>query len=106
MTCNEYEDGIFGCTKDCSICVYGWFCAPCLNGQNWAKSRNEDCNIYHCCMAVHPFWVRKTVAKEKGEEKTDLQYCLITCCCGPCAMCQDARALGTGFEVPTQDQLH
>lgn len=102
----DYSDGTFGCFKDCKICVMGTFCECWLNGQNWAKSRDEPFTFCHCCAMVHPFWIRKTVLKNNGIEGKDVTDCVIACFCGPCVVCQDARNLGTGqIEAPNTDNL-
>ncbi|KAH0793431.1 putative Cys-rich domain containing protein [Histomonas meleagridis] len=90
----DYSGGTFGCFKDIKICLYGCFCAACLNGENHSKIRSEDCTICHCIEPIAPYWIRKGVLSKKGKDTNDnCADCLITCFCAPCVICQDAREL-------------
>lgn len=90
----QYETGIFECMSDCNVCLYGCVCMECLMSQNWARSRSEECTIWHCCAPVFPMWTRINIKKMLGS--TENNYCGDCCtyfCCFPCAVCQDARQL-------------
>ena len=90
----SYGDGLCGCFSDCGICLYGLFCCPCLNGQNHAKIRNEDCNICHVCNITSEYWIRKHMLSKSGESTdNDVIDCLVANFCFPLAVCQDARGL-------------
>ncbi|EAX87914.1 putative Cys-rich domain containing protein [Trichomonas vaginalis G3] len=89
----DYEGGLFGCFKDITGCLFSMCCAPCSNGENWAKVRDEECTWCHVCMVVHPYWVRKSVLKKRGESGSNVADCLITTFCAECVICQDRREL-------------
>ena len=89
-----YAGGLFGCMQDTGSCIFGAFCLPCLNGQNHAKIRDEECTICHVWNFHAPYWIRKELEKRNSEDATnDCNDCLMTTFCAPCAVCQDARAL-------------
>lgn len=94
-----YAGGLFGCLGDCGTCVYGLFLPTCLNGQNYAQLRNEECNFWHWINFVPEFWIRKDIRKEIQQEGknccTDILDCTVSLLCFECAACQDARYLKT-----------
>ena len=80
--------------QDTGSCIFGAFCLPCLNGQNHAKIREEECTLCHVWNIHAPYWIRKELEKRNSEDATnDCNDCLMTTFCAPCAVCQDARAL-------------
>ncbi|EAY15491.1 putative Cys-rich domain containing protein [Trichomonas vaginalis G3] len=90
---HDYEGGLFGCFKDIVGCLLTCICIPWANAENWAKVRDEECTLCHYFMIVHPYWVRKSVLKKRGEEGSNVADCLITTCCMHCVVCQDRREL-------------
>jgi Cys-rich protein (TIGR01571 family) len=91
------------CCKDCGICVFGYFCLPCLFGQNAEKIDNSSC-CGMCCVYIlaaecYLCWVPHMMKRKRLREKYGLKEnpecgdCLTTLCCGPCAVCQEAREL-------------
>jgi len=56
---------------------------------------------FGCCWCVHKD--RRRLLREKyhlAEEPCN--DCLTTCCCGPCAICQEAREMEKRGPPPTQ----
>lgn len=89
----SYKGGLLGCLSDINICLYSFCCLPCQNGMNLAKTRKEECNIFHVLMVTHPYWIRKSVLQNEGVTGDNLMDCLVTSICAPCVVSQDARAL-------------
>lgn len=89
----SYAGGLFACFSDFNICIYGTFCSCCLNGQNHAKIRTEECTPCHVLAPTSEFWIRKELEKKNGETGNDTVDCLVSMFCMPCATCQDARDL-------------
>ena len=91
----SYGGGLFACASDCGICCIGCLRPGYLNAMNWAAVRDESCTCCHWCpcIQVNPFWVRKTLAKQMGEEEANCMHLMQVCCCYPCSVCQDARGI-------------
>ena len=91
----SYGGGLFGCAQDCGVCCIGCLRPGYLNAMNWAAVREETCTCFHWCpcIRVDAFWVRKTLAKQAGETEADCKHLMQSCCCYPCAVCQDARGI-------------
>ena len=90
---NVYRNSLFGCLSDIGICLYGSLCSSCLNSDNLARVRKEECTICHLICIVQPFWVRQMLKKERSMETNFFSDCLVTTLCAPCAICQDAREI-------------
>jgi Cys-rich protein (TIGR01571 family) len=64
-------------------------------------------SLFGCCCLIH------TVRREQFREKYGLEEgacgdCFITCCCGPCAICQEAREMkvrGRNFPFFTREMI-
>ena len=91
----SYGGGLCGCAQDCGVCCIGCLRPGYLNAMNWAAVREETCTCFHWCpcIRVDAFWVRKTLAKQAGEKDADCKHLMQSCCCYPCAVCQDARGI-------------
>jgi Cys-rich protein (TIGR01571 family) len=51
-------------------------------------------NLLGCCCFIHA--VKREKLREKyGLEENACEDCFITCCCAPCAICQEAREIKT-----------
>ncbi|CAF1376968.1 unnamed protein product [Didymodactylos carnosus] len=95
------SEPLFGCCNNTAICCYGCFCTACLFAQN-AKQIDESAPCPQCCAycALSFCWLCWVVHKPKREllrkryqlveQQTDL---FATCCCGPCAVCQEAKEI-------------
>jgi len=101
----DYLESLCGCLNDAHICCYGCWCCCCLYGQNAAKIDNHSTCLTHCCAYslmsligcccfIHA--VERGQLREKyGLEEHVCGDCFITCCCAPCAICQEAREIKT-----------
>jgi len=88
-----YPYGLFGCLNDISVCLYGTCCTLCLNADNLARVRGEQCEIHHLCCIYHPFWVRQEL---KRKSRFGYDFCsdgVVMELCMPCAICQEANAI-------------
>ncbi|UJR19673.1 hypothetical protein I4U23_022808 [Adineta vaga] len=83
----EWNQSLFGCMDGCSSCCYGFWCEPCLFGSNANKIDGSNCVcmcLAYTCLAEYQYNLR---------EDPSCGDCLTTFCCGPCALCQEARFL-------------
>jgi len=95
-------ESLFGCFDDCETCLCGYFCVPCLFGQNAEKIDNSNCCLMCCAYTIlascYLCWVPHYIKRGDLRQKYDLREdpchdCPVTVCCGPCALCQEARFL-------------
>ncbi len=97
-----FLESLFGCFDDINTCLCGFFCLPCLFGQNVEKIDGSNC--VGCCLAYWclggyylcwiPHLMKRKVLRQKYLLKEEpCNDCLTTAFCGPCAVCQEAREL-------------
>lgn len=96
-------ENLYDCTKDWRICFFGALCAPCLFGSNAEKISGESrwsmCGIYLLSSLACLCWIPHSTQRTKLREKYNLvrnpEYndASVTFCCGPCALCQEAREI-------------
>ena len=96
-------ESLFGCFDDLGTCLCGWCCTPCLFGQNAEKIDGSNCFL--CCCAYWllaecflcwiPHYSKRNALRTKYGLREDPACgdCPTTACCGPCALCQEARFL-------------
>ncbi|UJR13724.1 hypothetical protein I4U23_000735 [Adineta vaga] len=100
---NQWNESLFGCFDDWKICCYGYWCLPCLFGTNAEKIKGDNC-VGMCCAysllaSCALSWLPHCYVRQAFREKYNLVEdpscgdCLTTFCCGPCAICQEAREL-------------
>ncbi|KAK9812477.1 hypothetical protein WJX73_003187 [Symbiochloris irregularis] len=97
-----WQNGLCGCTNDCSDCCFGCFCLPCMWGRNYRdfhpdqKGACAPCCKYCfsfcgcCCLAGA---LRGQIRGRYNLAERPCQDCMVHCCCGPCAVCQEAREI-------------
>jgi Cys-rich protein (TIGR01571 family) len=99
---NYFAESLFGCCGDCGTCLYGCCCPPCLFGSNAHKIDGSSCCLmclFYCCLTeFYLCWIphhmtRKTLRQKYGLRADPCGDCPTTCCCSPCALCQEARFL-------------
>jgi Cys-rich protein (TIGR01571 family) len=88
---------------DCDSCCYGFWCEPCLFGSNANKIDGSNCICmclaYTCLADFGMCWLLHYMKRKSLRDKFNLREdpscgdCLTTLCCGPCALCQEARFL-------------
>jgi Cys-rich protein (TIGR01571 family) len=93
----EWKDGLFSCCNDCGICLVTCFC-PCyqygINAQKLdGQSCCTQCLTYILCTAVVPCCCfihgpRRRLLRGKYGLREECSDTLVTCCCGPCAICK------------------
>jgi Cys-rich protein (TIGR01571 family) len=76
---NQYSENLFGCFDDCGICVYGYFCTPCLVGQSVEEAGQGKCydTAYQiiCCMSipyVGPFLAAQKIGEAINKVRSQL----------------------------------
>eukprot|EP01024_Parvocaulis_polyphysoides_P030824 TRINITY_DN28029_c1_g2_i1.p4 TRINITY_DN28029_c1_g2~~TRINITY_DN28029_c1_g2_i1.p4 ORF type:complete len:125 (-),score=17.32 TRINITY_DN28029_c1_g2_i1:974-1348(-) len=101
----SWNSDLCECTKDCSVCCYGFFCLPCLVGENAEKIRGRGGVTTGCCF----FWgalipggyacvgrgVRRDLREKFGLPADPCNDCCTYCYCAHCAACQEARELSS-----------
>ncbi|CAF0725057.1 unnamed protein product [Adineta steineri] len=100
---NEWNEDLFGCCNDCGSCCYGFCCTPCLFGSNANKISGKNCFLMCCaygllancylCFIPHMMERQKMREKYNLKENPSCGDLLTTLCCGPCALCQEAREM-------------
>ncbi len=97
-----FLESLFGCFDDCETCLCGYFCLPCLFGQNAEKIDNSSCCgmccvytiLTSCYLCWLPHYFKRENLRRKYNLREDPCNDLPTAlCCGPCAICQEARFL-------------
>ncbi|CAF0722778.1 unnamed protein product [Adineta steineri] len=99
---NALAKSLFGCFSDIKTCCCGFCCLPCTFGDNVEKTDGTSC--IGCCLAYWvssacylcwvPHMMKRKVLRQKYLLKPEPCHdCLVTACCGPCAVCQEAREL-------------
>ena len=97
-----FLESLYGCFDDFEICLRGWCCVPCLFGQNAEKIDGSSCFLmccaYSCLTECYLCWIPHYMKRGELRQKYGLQEdpcgdCPTTLCCGPCALCQEARFL-------------
>ncbi|CAM4824647.1 unnamed protein product [Rotaria magnacalcarata] len=99
----EWYESLFGCFDDFGSCICGWCCTPCLFGENAQKIDNSNCCLWccayillaECYLCWIPHYMKRQVLRQKYglREDPNCGDCPATVCCGPCALCQEARFL-------------
>ena len=95
---NQYKTPLCACCNDLGICIYGFCCPCCLNANNLAVLRSENCGFYHCLFPFSAFHIRQIIKEKRKITIDPCDDCLIICCCYYCAICQDARELKEQLE--------
>ncbi|XP_060752130.1 placenta associated 8, tandem duplicate 2 [Tachysurus vachellii] len=81
---SDFQTNLFDCCSDCSTCLCGYFCLPCL-GCSIASDMGECCL---CGLGMPIRSVYRTKYNIKGSMCNDY---MIASCCMPCATCQLKR---------------
>lgn len=85
---------MFGCLDDIPVCLCSYFCTPVVTSISWARSRDENCNLFHlCCQPACPMWTRANIRKKKCIDGSMMEDCLVYTFCFYCAISQDYREL-------------
>ncbi|CAF1431598.1 unnamed protein product [Rotaria sp. Silwood1] len=100
---NDWNESLCGCLNDCGSCCYGFFCLSCLFGSNAKKISGHNCVIMCCLYSIltscYLCWLPHLFERQSLREKYNLREnpscgdCPTTLCCGPCALCQEAREI-------------
>lgn len=95
-------ESLFGCFDDMGICCCGFWCLPCLFGDNAEKIDGSSCVgmslLYWLLGSCYVCWVPHMMKRKALRQKYRLRPepcndCLATLCCSGCAVCQEAREL-------------
>ncbi|CAF0837873.1 unnamed protein product [Rotaria sordida] len=100
---NEWNEELFGCCDDCGTCCYGFCCPACLFGSNAKQLDGSNCLVMCCIYGMlqnaGQFWLPHYFKREKLRriyglrEDSTCGDVPATLCCGPCALCQEAREM-------------
>lgn len=97
----EFQNGLFGCFNNVSLCVITYF-VPCLTAGRNAEAVGENCVLYGCLTLLGPvgIWsrakIRGMVRESKGIEGEFIKDCVLHWFCAFCALIQEAQELGVG----------
>ena len=100
---SDYSNGLFGCCRNTTTCLYGAFCPFCLNAMNWAEVQNETCSIRHCLCPMNPFWVRQIIRKRKNLEEHCCFDAISFGFCMECAVCADTYEIQDGLPAAEKE---
>lgn len=101
MSCNadcldqkDYENGIFGCLNDPTICLFACFCPCVVIGQAVGKAEDKKFNIPSCLLApLGGYRLRRDVAELHQDKQSKDGSILSAICCFSCSVCQDAHEI-------------
>jgi len=102
MSTVSWKSSIFGCCPPSIDCIKGWICPCILYGQVVEQagygSCMSSCLLYLICMPCCGACLIHAPTRGKMRNDYKLQEScaddrLATCCCGPCALCQERREL-------------
>ena len=99
----SWYQGLFNFCGDCSVCLCGTFCVPCLictNAEGMGKS-GLLYNALACIMPCLPTLLLRQEARTRYEiEGTTVGDIAASWCCTPCVNCQTAKEI----EMREQEQ--
>ena len=93
-----FQEELCGCFSDILSCLIGW-CVPlgyiCLQASAVSTSSNFNpvaaFFISCCCQCIGAAIMRGKIRTAYSMEQAFVADCLLWCCCGPCAGCQEYR---------------
>ena len=98
----QYKHALCGCFEDIPSCLMSW-CCPCIQfGQNYEQLHKDGCLQQGLIFAAFMWFgvscivhmgFRREMRHKFNFPGSDLEDLLITCCCGCCALAQDAREI-------------
>jgi len=111
----RFGGGITSCADDVGICCFGFCCPFCQFGQV-QEYTGDNCCVCCCAMMIcaevgchtclHASQRDKLEVKLEGQPRGLFgQLCCDTCCCGWCAICQEARAVKAHQNRPPPMQV-
>jgi len=95
----DWQHGLCGCCDNCKTLLCVW-CCPCIVAGKIAEKVGENCCLCGLSMFVPILnlicraQVRGKVRDQKGIGGSFLGDLAYSCCCGPCALCQEANEVG------------
>merc|ERR1712215_61087 len=91
-----WHQGLFNFCGDCSVCLCGTFCVPCLICTNARAMDKSGClyNILSCLLPCLPTFLLRQEARERyGVEGSCLGDVVESSLCTPCVNCQTAAEI-------------
>ncbi|XP_033123722.1 protein PLANT CADMIUM RESISTANCE 3-like [Anneissia japonica] len=94
----DFENGICGCFENFGMCVFTYF-LPCYTQGKLAESLEDDCLLCGLALMVPLVNIfarmitRQNVRENKGIEGSGIGDLFAVCCCGFCALVQEAREM-------------
>lgn len=93
-----WQNGLFGCFSDVSLCCMAMLC-PCIVGGKNAEGVKESCCLYGSLTCIPGFSViGNMIIRGKIREKFLIdggfaEDLMVSCCCGCCAAVQEGQEL-------------
>ena len=92
----SWSQGLFNFCGDCSICLCGAFCVPCLICSN-ARGLKKSGLLYNALACIMPclptLLLRQEARSRYGIEGTTGGDVAASWCCTPCVNCQTAKEI-------------
>jgi Cys-rich protein (TIGR01571 family) len=97
---NQWQSQWFEVWVDPQVLICGWCCGCVVNARNMSSISGQECEG-HCCAGTltlclgscyHAGYRTKMRQKYNLEGSKQLD-CLLSFCCGPCLVCQEAREI-------------
>eukprot|EP00824_Muranothrix_gubernata_P020041 TRINITY_DN40264_c0_g1_i1.p2 TRINITY_DN40264_c0_g1~~TRINITY_DN40264_c0_g1_i1.p2 ORF type:complete len:133 (-),score=27.34 TRINITY_DN40264_c0_g1_i1:98-448(-) len=88
-----WSSGIFDCFNDFNSCLCGLCCGCCVAAQNKAAVDDRPTTLCDYLFCPPEYFTRQQIRAKYGMEEAVCGDCMLMICCGPCALCQDAREL-------------
>eukprot|EP00762_Andalucia_godoyi_P006481 ANDGO_02915.mRNA.1 Cell number regulator 10 len=105
---SDYSSGLCSCLEDFELCCAGWCCNGCVTMMNKTALEQRPMEGLDWCLGcllwaatgwiftcpIHVF----VVCKQREQMRQQFNFpqandCLPSCCCLPCAICQNAREI-------------
>ena len=92
----EWNNGLFGCFGNCTICICTWF-IPCYVAGKVAEKVGDNCCLCGLVLFVPILglvcrtMIRQKVREQKGIPGGIVTDFLASWCCPACAICQEAQ---------------
>ena len=95
----DWQHGIFGCFNNIGLCIFSYI-VPCYTHGKTAEALGDDCLLCGLSLLVPLLNIyalvttRGKVRENKGIEGSLIGDLLMICCCGICALVQEANEMG------------
>ncbi len=106
----EWNNGLFGCFSNIGMCIFTCF-VPCYTFGKVAESVGDDCLMCGLALLVPILNLyalivtRGKVRDNKGIDGSLINDLLMVCCCGFCALMQEAQEMTVDVPLGAGDSI-